>query len=412
MISAKKLFCISFGILVFLRALTWHEFAEYIPYTEVTILYLLILSLFLVKQRGISIPAKAPGCRVLLILTVYFIVWGVCVIPEGRSDATGVMFRSLLMVAVVAISCLCIRKLDCIDNVVRASYIALVLLLIVISLIYFYEFNIIATLQSFWIPQEWLRTRARLGFANNIPAEYAMSAILLSIYILKINKPSNKRIIYCVDFFMVFIILANNSRGTLFALIVSSIIYFYLKILRPRRIKRVVKIGIILIIGIVFYIVFNSVQGNIDIVKLLDGTNRSHFIKNLMALASSGRWFMGFGNISGAFFSEGNVVFGVQLDYMEVAYIGYFVCGGIIGATMIFYAILLLLFSIIKYMKIVDVNRGKWFLLVYAYMMFLSLFEGYIFSPTYVTATIFLILVICFVDSSYINTKRISRTTI
>lgn len=407
MISTKKLFSISFGILVFLRALTWHEFAEYIPYTEVTVLYLLMWSLFLVKHRGISISSKLPGCRALLILTVYFIVWGICVIPEAKNDATGVMVRSLLMVTIVTISCLCIRKLDCIDNVVRASFIALVSLLTVISLIYFYEFDILATLQSFWIPQEWLRTRARLGFANNIPAEYAMSAILLSIYILKTNNSHHKRMIYFIDIFMVFIILANNSRGTLVVLIGSSIVYLYLKVLKPKKIKKVVKLGIIIVIGIVSYITFNSIQGNIDIIKLLDGTNRSHFIKNLMAMASSGRWLMGLGNISGAFFSEGNVIFGIQLDYMEVAYIGYFVCGGIVGASLILYVLFSLLFSIIKYMKLVDVNRGKWYLLIYVYMMFLSLFEGYIFSPTYVTATVFLILIICFIDSCYLSNKRI-----
>ena len=412
MISLKRLFSITFGITILARAMTWHVSKGVIPYTEIYVLFIATWTLLAIRERKVQIPLRSNGTKVIVLLTLYYIIWGVSNLGDiDFNDTIAVMFRSLLMMAFVIVSCYWMRKLDCMLSAIKAAYISLTILLWILFIAYFNQINLIRTISSFWISEEWLRTRTRFGFNNNIAAEYAMSVILMSLYILAEDKKREKRsgikhlLMWLNNLIMVIIIIANNSRGTALALMMMIVVFLLIKSARRYGVRKLIHTAVACVCVVVLLLVLGIIQGRIDVNKLLENTNRSHFLNNIEVLRSSGRWLMGIGNISGEYFSKHHVLYGIQLDYMEMAYVGFFVTSGIVGCLWLVYIVYLLIKSIVKYIEIEDEVLGKWILLIFAYMMFLSLFEGYIFSYTYITSSVFLCFVIAFINSSYMKSK-------
>ena len=397
------------------RAMTWHVLKGVIPYTEIYMLFIAMWSLLAIRDRKIQIPLHSKGTKVIVLLILYYIIWGISNLGNlDFNDTTAVMFRSLLMMAFVIVSCYWMRKLDCIPNSIKSAYISLTILLWILFVAYFTQIDLLRTISTFWISEEWLRTRTKFGFNNNIAAEYAMSVILMSIYIFAEDKREKKGssikhiLMWLNNLIMVVIIIANNSRGTALALMMVVVVFLLIKSAKRYAIRKIVHTAVTLVGVFVVVLVLGIVQGRIDINKLLEHTNRSHFLNNIEVLRSSGRWLMGIGNISGEYFAEHHVLYGVQLDFMEMAYVGFFVTRGIIGCLWICSIIRLLIKSIVKYLELQDEVLGKWILLVFAYMMFLSLFEGYLFSYTYITSSVFLCFIISFINSSYIKTQNLT----
>lgn len=412
MIKLKNLFAVTFGITIMARAMSLHELKAYIPYTEIYLIFIIMWAALILYKRSLSVTFHATGTKVNCLLVLYFIIWGLSNIGNlDFNDTMDLMLKSLLMMAFVIISGYWIRELNCLFLAVKVAYISISILLWILFIAYINDVNITGTLSTFWISEEWLRTRTRFGLGNNIPAEYAMSVILMSVLLLWKGKENGgfgsrkKLFIYANNILMALIIIANNSRGTLIALIIMSVVYLFLKAAGRCKTVRMVKVAIALVAVIVGGITIGLSQGTLDINVLLEGTNRSHFLSNIGALASSGRWLMGLGNISGGYFKNHNVLYGVQLDYMEVGYIGYFVCSGIIGCIWIGYVVYLILSSILKYIRSNDATIGKWILFIYAYMLFLNLFEGYMFSCAYITSSIFLCFITSYININYMESR-------
>lgn len=413
MISLKRLFLITLGITILARTMTWHELKDVIPYTEVFILFIAAWVLLAIRDGKAQVPLCSNGTKVIVLLTLYYIIWGVSNLANLDFDDTiAVMFRSLLMMAFVITSCYWMRKLDCIPDAIKAAYISLTILLWILFIAYFKQINIVRTISTFWISEEWLRTRVKFGFNNNIAAEYSMSVILMSLYIFMEDKRKDKKssikhlLMWLNNLTMVIIIIANNSRGTALALIIMIVVFFVLKSTRRYEVRKLIYIVVAFVGVVLLFLVLGFIQGMIDVNKFLENTNRSHFLNNIEVLKSSGRWLMGIGNISGEYFSDHHMLYGVQLDFMEMAYIGFFVTSGIIGCLWLAYIIFLLIKSIIQYIEIQNEVLGKWVLIILAYMMFLSLFEGYLFSYTYITSSIFLCFTIAFINSSYMKSRQ------
>ena len=393
----KNLFSISFGVTVFFRAFTWHFLGEYIPYTIIYLSFISFWGFFAFSQLK-KFSFNSQCSHIIVLLIGFYIIWGLSnIVNLDFVDTFLVMIRSLLMLSFISISCFWICKYNCLIGVIKSSFFALSILLIGSFFYYFNEINLYSTIGTFWISDESLRTRVRFGFNNNIAAEYGLSVILMSLVIFKsINKKRiiSKILLLNVDFLMILIILASNSRGTTLALFFLMLIYPIVVLIRKNKILSVAKILTFFLLIVISVIVIATLFYQLDLRELLSGTNRTHFFSNIDCLRASERWLMGLGNISGSYFSNRNVLYGVPLDYMEVSYVGFFVMNGIIGCLWIGYIIYILIYSSIKCIELNNEYIDRFVLILLLYMLLISCFEGYIFSYTYITSTIFLLFIL------------------
>lgn len=410
MVKAKKLFTVSFAITVFIRALSLHEIRRYIPYTEIYIAYMAFWGLMMLsKGNGKVLSLRANGMKVIVMLTLYYIIWGLTTTPAAWDDALLYMYRSLLMMVFIAVSCFWIRKLDCLEDVIIATFAALSTLIWVVFLFYFRQIDLIRTLGTYWALEGEMRTRTNYGFLSNIAAEHSMSVILLSLYLLKKDLPRNKRIlIWLNNLLMVFVIISSNSRGTTLALIFMTVVCFCISHIKRKYVKMIVRAAVTLVFLIFSVLILQIVIGKLDITELLTIANRVHFLDNIEILKASGRWLFGIGNISGDYYADQHMLYGLTSNYMEVAYIAFFVGNGVIGCIWLLRIIFLLLDGVLNSIKTLNETLGRWMLLVFIYMLFLSLFEGYIFSFMYITSTVYLILIISCINLSYYNANKVN----
>lgn len=410
MAETKKLFFVTLFITVLARAMTWHEI-EGIPYTAVYLLFIGFWFMMMLFDRGKRVfeIRKTPAVLIIVLLTLYFLIWGLSNIQNlDFTDTFQTMLRSLQMMAYLIVATYWITRLNCLDGAIKTVYLAMALLMLLSFVLYINEVNLLQTLRTFWLNNEQLRTRTLFGFrSNNIAAEYAMSTILLSLIVWRYHTNVDSHVfirkvaLILVDIIMVIIIIANNSRGTAIALcvicFVLALLSLYKKYAARKTVKSITKIAIIAVVGLGIYLGITGAS----IEQLLEVTNRTHFFDNIEALSNSGRWLMGLGTISGEYFREGHLLYGVELNYMEMYYIGVFVMSGIIGSIWMLCIIALIVYSILKISKRNETFLAKWILLVFAYMMFLSLFEGYLFSSTYVTSTFLLLFILSFISINY-----------
>lgn len=408
MVNTKKLFTVSFAIIVIIRALTLHEIKNYIPYTELYIAYMVFWGLMILSKGKCRIlTLRSNGMKVIVMLTLYYIVWGLTTTRAALDDAFEVMYKSLLLMVFIAVSCFWIRKLNCLEEIIRATYVALSILMWVLFFFYFRQINLLETMGSYWVNAEWLRTRTKFGFLNNIAAEYSLSVILLSLYVLKKNLSHKKKVlIWLNDLVMLIIILASNSRGTTIAFIFITIVCFCISRIKKGHIKSIIKIGAALILTVAAILIYQIAVGKLDITELLTISNRGHFLDNLKILEASGRWLFGIGNISGGFYSGHHQLEGLTTNYMEVSYVSFFVGSGVVGCAWLLCVLFLLLNGILNGIKTSNEALGRWLLLVLIYMLFLSLFETYIFSFMYITSNIFLLLIISYSNITYSEVQR------
>lgn len=414
MTRTKQLFLFTFFITVLARAMTWHEI-NWIPYTFIYIVFIgFWFFLMLVDNASNPTISLSKANLIIFLLILYNLIWGFSNIQNlDYQDTLQVVLRSLLMIAFFIVSKYWINRLNCLKDVINTTFYALATLMLLLFIFHINEINIISTLKTFWVNSESIRTRALFGFrVNNIAAEYAMSVILLSLIEWKYNTSIDKYVVLrkafliLIDIIMLLIIIANNSRGTLLALIFISLILIVLEIRKRMPIKRKLRLLITLIIILVLSISIYLSLNNISIEQLLSVMNRTHFLDNIEVLKNSGRWFMGLGIISGDYFHAGHILYGAKLNYMEMYYVGVFVMSGIIGCIWMLSIILLIFNAILKNAKNNDFLT-KWIILVFIYMLFISLFEGYIFSSSYITSTLFLLFILSFISGKFKSIKTI-----
>lgn len=402
--SNRKLFIYSFSFMIIIRATALCTFRQYIPYTELYILYMFFWgAAILAKQHGKLIISGNKVLFVVASLAVYDIVFAFSNISVlDRGDVISTMARSLMMVVFVCVSAYGIYLYGCLKSVIRMTYLFLATFMTVLFVVYMPQTNLSATIASFWNQFGNMRYRNLFGFiVNNVAAEHALSVILLSLFVLHEyypkEKKSIKRTIILIDDVMMFLmIIANNSRGTLVVSIMMLCVYTFIKMVKKNGVKKAVRISIVGIVCIIIGMVYYLQKTGQDLATFLYFTNRMHFIANLEILKKSGRWLMGLGRTSGAFLANKNILYGLQTDYMEIFYASVFIQTGIIGAIWIFYILFTIGKEIYSRNKKSNTYLDKWIFIVFYYTLVLSLFEDYALSSLYITSTCFLTMMVAY----------------
>lgn len=403
----KNLFLVTLCIAVLARAMTWHEIS--LPYSIVYYLYCAYWGILMLRDNNFKIYIqKDPITKALLMLLLYFIVFGFSnIINLDFIDTIKEMFRSVMMVFFVFISCYWIKRYKAIQDSINYLYITFCVLMLGSLLIHIGEINLINTISTFWNNVE--RYRVKFGFsANNIASEYAVAVVLLSLMAFSDghNKLRIRLIKLVINILMIIIVIANNSRGLLLALIVIFGVNMLLSAFRKYSVAKVLRIlisiAVVTLLGIITYCKVNNIQ----LMDLLLDANRYHFMDNIEILKKSNRWLMGLGNISGEYFRNKNYLYGLQTNYIEIYYIRVFVTSGIIGSIWILKIIFVFLKEITsKSLRSTNKFR-RWVFLVYVYMLFYSLYSGYLFGYTHATSPMFLVIIISYLQLSRDEDKK------
>nr|MCR5348593.1 hypothetical protein [Bacilli bacterium] len=328
----------------------------------------------------------------LAFLLVYYLIWHFSNWNAiDHSDAFQNLAREILMIFFVGCNVYWIQRFNCLRRFTRVVYWAFALFMVFWLIYSIPQIDIIRTFTTFWIDNNFIRYRTMFGFEfPNLAAEMALSVIILS----KIARPKKQGKVWTVllNLVMLFIILANNSRGTFIAFVLVEVGWFILSRLSARGYQTFKRLLFILIALAIVGVVAYALIKHVTILELLSGTNRQGITENLTVLEASGRWWMGLGRLTGEFFADENIFYGQKTGYLEVFYFETFVTSGIIGSIYIVAILLFLGVRMIATQFSMGLRFGKWMLLVVLYSLFISLFEVYIFSYIYVTAMAFLII--------------------
>ena len=402
-IDKKLVFQITFFITLLARCFTWYS-STIIPYTAIYIVFIVFWGVLMVLESSFSSDKlRTPFAFIILGLALYFVIWGLSNIKDlDLKDTMDVMLRSLQMIAFILVSSYWIRRYNMLFNIIRIGYFTITLLMVISFIVSIKDINILKPISSFWQSSEQSRYRVLFGFGfNNIAAEYSMSSILLSIFMIRnLNRNEKSYLLkatafWLLDAVMVLIIICNNSRGTFIALLFVVLMLLLFRIFKRFSFKLLFKRLFVLLLIVVAGFVVYLISNGITFIDLLNISNRAHFLNNIEAMRNGNKWLMGLGNISGQYFREQNVLYGVKLDYMETYYVGVFVTSGIIGSIWIFTLIVVIFRSIFIQKR---TKFTSWLLIVFFYMLFLSIFEGYLFSSSYITSTFFLLVIVTYIS--------------
>lgn len=413
-VKTRKLFIYSFAFTIVIRAVSLCRFRQYIPYTEIYILFMAFWGLMAIQKSNLKVKLKDNGVYIsIALLALYDIIFAFSNINVlDKRDVLVNMARSLMMVSFVCISSYWIIRLNCLDRLICTTYAALAIFMTSLFLIYFPNVKLISTISTFWNQFSSMRHRELFGFiASNVAAEHAFSVILLSFYVLHEKRRGNKFtlrkfLIIFDDVLMFILIIANNSRGTLVITLLMLMVYGFIRYTRKNGIKKLIRLAVLTSIVVVLSVIYYLRSTGTDFISLFYFTNRMHFIANLKILEKSGRWFLGLGRTTGAFLANQNILYGLRTDYMEIFYVGVFIQTGVIGFIWILYTLLILGKGIVKKYTLEKTYLGKWIFTVFVYSLLLSLFEDYVLSSLYITSVMFL----CFMVS-YCCTKCLKTST-
>jgi hypothetical protein len=409
----KKIFMYSFAFVIVIRAIALCSFRQFVPYTELYIVFMLFWGVMLLSDMRWKIKPKSyRSLLVIATLAIYYVVFAFSNIAVlDYKDVLATMARSLMMVAFVCISAYWIARFDCLRSIIRMTYIFLAVFMTTLFFIYLPQTNLLVTISSFWKQYSHERHRNLFGFmVNNVAAEHALSVIILSLFVLHEfypkEKKSLKRILILIDDVIMFVlILANNSRGTLVISVVIAAVYLFIKIVRKNGVKRIIQLTTLGVVAVVSGICFYLHETGQNLGTLLYFTNRMHFLTNYEILKRSGRWLMGLGRTSGAFLADRNTLYGMQTDYMEIFYASVFIQTGIIGSIWIAFILYVLGKEIYKRIKNQNLYIGKWVFFVFFYSLLISLLEDYILTSLYITSTFFLTFIMAYCTGR--NEKRV-----
>lgn len=130
-VKSKELFLFTYAITIICRSLIGHEYVS-VPYTPVYLAFILFWGTYALINTGFKISInKDPASKVLVLLTAYFIIWGLYNIHDlDFSDTMTDLIRSLLMMGFVIVTAFWIKKLDCLGEFVKTSFYSLAVLML------------------------------------------------------------------------------------------------------------------------------------------------------------------------------------------------------------------------------------------------------------------------------------------
>lgn len=406
--TTAKVFLFSYAIVAICKCLNISELTEYVPYFEVYLFFTVFWGFLAIASiKGLIKRRFDYSTKLLFALALYYIVWGLINISNiNMNDAMNHLLRSVFLTIFTMVTVFWVKKLHCLQSFINTIYITFSAYLIVWLIITIPEIDAFRTLSTFWIANNNIRYRNYLGFSYpNIAAELAVSVIILSKYALP--KTQNRAIkIIMNNAVMVICVLLNNSRGSFLALVLYFLIDCVLRSRRGNATKKLSKFAItcavLLIAGITYLIVVKGMS----MLEILRGTNREAALEeNIRLLENSGRWLLGIGRLSGGFFAAKNTLYGTWTGYLEVFYFEIFITSGIIGSIVVALLLVSLLRKIVLLSYTDKSYDNFWILSIFIYMMFINLFEVYMFSYIYASSMAWLIILLVYIDT---NKQRIA----
>lgn len=420
------LFISSFIINIVIKALTFHSILS-LPYTYFNIIYCFFWSLLLLidlRNRNFVINSF-KGTKLIWLLLFYFVFFGLINIQNlDRTDSIELLIRSIMFVWSLLVSVYWIRVLNCSSEIIKYTYYAMAMIMLTSFLFFVWQTDISSTISTFWSKEDYTRTRNLYGFvANNIAAEYAMSVILLSLGVFTFSDNNDyknnallKILNYLCNIIMFFIIITNNSRGTLLVFLFIMMLLLLMKCFGEKVAKKTVIMLSGLIIGTFLGILYYCSINSLDLEGFFYSINRYHFLDNYEILKVSKRWFLGIGRVSGGYFKNENILYGLKTNYMEMYYMNVFITSGILGTFIILYILFTIFYKLYKLMKQNNKNINKWYFVVFIYCLAISLFEQYLFDYSYVSSMFFIIFILSVINKNdecysdiYVNKKILKK---
>lgn len=399
-VAYKNLFIDLFALTIMIKSMDGIPLFGSIP-SYITYIFTFLCLIVFIGKTGLKFAFfRTSSFKIIIILTLYFVLWGTIFVSDGadRGDINHELFRKIMMMAFVFVSVYGIWKYRCINEILHRTYIYLVPLMLIVFILHIQDINLSSTISLFWNSYAADRYRTMFGYSSsNVVAEVAMTVILLSL--LEINRYKNTIktfLILLIDSVMLIVIVASNSRGTFLATIIMIFAYVFLKLNKKRELKKIVKSWLpvltFIIVGAIWY--YRSQGGNLETFLLM--INRNHLLDNLDIVLNTNNKWLGLGNISGGFFSGKNYIYGYQTNYMEMFYAGVFVRSGYLGVFIIISLLIYIFRAIVHSSRANNDFISRWMILVYCYMLFISIFEQYMFSNGYASSMLFLISILSF----------------
>lgn len=231
---------------------------------------------------------------------------------------------------------------------IKSTYIILTIFLISIYIMNFDNFEGILNIKNVFSYE--LRYRNAFGLYHpNATGSLCMATIILSIYLLKLNRLKRIILIIFSDIIILLILISTSSRNSITCLavffVVAIFLLFYNKFFTKFNkiyLNKSFKIGFYVILIICLIIALNI----IDINELIYNSNRmSNFIVNIPAVFENEKELFGLGYIQPGFFNTSRYIF--NTTFVDNWYLYTFVSLGIIGFIFSMILLIYLIISII-----------------------------------------------------------------
>lgn len=362
MVYRKLSLSFLFGLSVFLFAVsTWVDLSRYASDSTFVFKYISILFLF-ISTLFISKKEKSDFYSLLgLFLFLFFLCFYTIINLTGFQDLIILLGYVLLYIVYFFIS----KSKSSIQNHLKAALFYLGVLFVFLNIPLIFD------------PAAYSNIKAQFrGFFGNANAFTGLAGLFFILFFYLFNLPSVKYKKYLYLFFMVFLaffLLLGFSRGTLLS---TAIACFYLLFVMGS--KRVLLISFLVLIVAFLFFVFK-----VNIVEI--GVNRDLFEKTGRQLIFNNY----FSELSERYFFVGT---GVSIESgrikSELAYLDVFLMTGFLGIAGLMFFILRTL-----YMSIYIVNKDSfWIVSVFIYIVFSSIFEGYIANILSLNSVLFYIV--------------------
>lgn len=410
-VTIRDLFIKSFSLIIVIKAMEGITLFDNIP-SYISYMFTMAWLLFIFVKGYISINIVNKKANIIIaVLFMYFLLWGTIFAAPGMdsTDISHELFRKIMMMFFVIVGVTMISKFECLDEVMHTTYKYMALYMLLLLVLNINNINIFRTISLFWNSYAADRYRTLFGYSSsNVVAEAAMTVILLSLLRIKKELTAKKIVLYAINCAMMLIIIAANSRGTFVAACLMMVIYLIIYLNKKKSVKKLVRTWFPIALVFIFIIIALYVSKGGSFEQFLLTINRNHLLADLQIVQLADRSLLGLGNLSGGFFSKNSVIYGMTTDYLELFYAGVYVRSGLVGLLIIISLIVYILKSIIAASKISQDKLSKWIIIIYVYMLFISLFEQYLFSNGYASSQLFLIGILSFISISEKKVRKIN----
>lgn len=326
--------------------------------------------------------------KISFLLLIHTILWGTIFTNPLMEELTSVHFKPQLMFVVIVILTACaVIKFDAFEMIIKLSFYAISIVLIIQLLSNFSELNL-SNLAN--IMDKSARTRANFGFGHY----NALGGVCLCNVILWTMMKKGKIEKFISVIFMsiaIVMLLCSASRSSLTGLILFIAIRIFEKFSNiTKSAKQQIVFSFTKIIIFLILLVFAL---NLDFKEILIQSQRSLLFEySLPVYWNSGRVLEGLGYVS-------NTAYGTNLTpyttyWLDNGYIYILISTGILGFSLIGYVLYILIKKFYFSKNIYVKNVIFPILCVY---MYVSLFEANLFNSGSITSYIYIVIFLFYI---------------